>query len=480
MQFINAEKICKGMELGEVPPNGKIIRDAVNVAWPSVLESFFVCLAGMVDTIMVGSLGSFAIAAVGLTTQPKFLGLAVFLSMNVAVSALVARRKGAGDRESANRIVRMALLITIGLTVIISSAFVAFAGPIIKMVGSQPDTHEYAVEYLQIIMGGLGFSTISLMLNAAQRGAGNTRIAMLTNVISNTVNVIFNYLLIGGNFGFPAMGVRGAALATVIGTVCACALSIASVLRKDGFINLRSVKGWIADRMSVHSLLNVGSSAFVEQICLRIGFLLFSMTVAHLGTTQMAAHQIGMNLMSMSFSFGDGLSVASVTLIGQSLGRQRPDGKNLRKCMSEDWAYVRLPCVRRILPLWQADICPVLPGAGHSGLWHPDNAHTQRYSLLPDRAGGAVRLSARGRGYKVHRIGVTDKRHLHPPRHELAALLPAGYRAYRRVAGHLLRPGAEVCSHLPAVPQGPVDQDTSVKYTERQLILCQAGTHSNT
>ena len=325
MQFINAEKICKGMELGDVPPNGEIIRDAVNVAWPSVLESFFVCLAGMVDTIMVGSLGSFAIAAVGLTTQPKFLGLAVFLSMNVAVSALVARRKGAGDRESANRIVRMALLITIGLTIIISSVFVAFASPIIKMVGSQADTHEYAVEYLQIIMGGLGFCTISLMLNAAQRGAGNTRIAMLTNVISNTVNVIFNYLLIGGNFGFPALGVRGAALATVIGTVCACTLSIASVLRKDGFINLRSVKGWIANRMSVHSLLNVGSSAFVEQICLRIGFLLFSMTVAHLGTTQMAAHQIGMNLMSMSFSFGDGLSVASVTLIGQSLGRKRPD-----------------------------------------------------------------------------------------------------------------------------------------------------------
>lgn len=325
MQFINAEKICKGMELGDIPPNRQIIRDAVNVAWPSVLESFFVCLAGMVDTIMVGSLGSFAIAAVGLTTQPKFLGLAIFLSLNVAVSALVARRKGAGDRESANRIVRMALLITIGLTVIVSSVFVAFAGPIIRLVGSQPDTHEYAVQYLQIIMGGLGFSTVSLMLNAAQRGAGNTRIAMLTNVISNTVNVIFNYLLIGGNFGFPALGVRGAALATVIGTMCACALSIGSVLRKSGFINLGSVKGWIADRMSVKSLINVGSSAFVEQICLRVGFLLFAMTVANLGTTQMAAHQIGMNLMSMSFSFGDGLSVASVTLIGQSLGRKRPD-----------------------------------------------------------------------------------------------------------------------------------------------------------
>lgn len=325
MQFVNAQRICKGMEIGDVPSSGQIVKDALNVAWPSVLESFFVCLAGLVDTIMVGSLGSYAIAAVGLSTQPKFLGLAVFLSMNVAISAIVARRKGAGDRESANRLVRMALLITLALTVIISAVFVTFASPIVRLVGSQTDTHEYAVQYLQIIMGGIGFSTVSLCLNAAQRGAGNTRIAMVTNIISNSVNVIFNYLLIGGTFGFPALGVRGAAIATVIGTVCACCLSIASVLKNDGFINLRSVKGWIAERATVHSLLNVGSSAFVEQICLRIGFLLFAMTVAHLGTTELAAHQIGMNLMSMSFSFGDGLSVASVTLIGQSLGRKRPD-----------------------------------------------------------------------------------------------------------------------------------------------------------
>ena len=325
MHFVNPEKICRGMELGEVPPERQIVKDALSVAWPSVLESFFVNLAGVVDTIMVGSLGSYAIAAVGLTTQPKFLGLAVFISLNVAVSAIVARRKGAGDRESANRVVRMLLLFTLILTALISVVFVIFAGPIVSLVGSQPDTHEYAVEYLRIIMGGSVFSTVSLVLNAAQRGAGNTRIAMVTNVISNLVNVIFNDLLIGGNFGFPALGVRGAAIATVIGTVCACTLSIVSVLHKDGFIYLRAVKGWIADKLSIKSILNVGSSAFVEQICLRIGFLLFSMTVARLGTTQLAAHQIGMNMMSMSFSFGDGFSVAAVTLIGQSLGRKRPD-----------------------------------------------------------------------------------------------------------------------------------------------------------
>ena len=313
------------METGEIPSEGRIIRDVLGVAWPSVLESFFVGLAGMVDSIMVGSLGAYAIAAVGLTTQPKFIGLALFLSLNVAVSAIVARRKGENDQESANRVVRMLLLGTVLLSLLIGAAFVMFADPIIAMVGSQPDTHEAAVDYLRIIMGAQVFSTVSLVLNAAQRGAGNTRIAMVTNLISNAVNVLFNYLLIGGNLGFPAMGVRGAALATVIGTVCACVLSICSVLHRNGFIYLGAVKGWVADKLSIRSLFSVGSSAFVEQICLRIGFLLFSMTVANLGTTEFAAHQIGMNMMHMSFTFGDGLSVASVTLIGQSLGRKRPD-----------------------------------------------------------------------------------------------------------------------------------------------------------
>ena len=115
------------MEMGDIPSERSIVRDTITIAWPSVLESFFVCLAGMMDTIMVGSLGSYAIAAVGLSTQPKFLGLPIFLSMNVAVSAVVARRRGEGDREGANRVVRMALLVTILLTVVVSAAFVLLA-----------------------------------------------------------------------------------------------------------------------------------------------------------------------------------------------------------------------------------------------------------------------------------------------------------------------------------------------------------------
>lgn len=326
MHFINTAKICKGMEVTEPLPSEKqIVKHVVGMAWPAVLESLSMSLAGFFDTLMVGTVSSAAIAAVGLTTQPKFIVLSVFFALNVAVSALVARRKGEDNRESANRVLKISLIITFFLTILLSVAMVLLSDPLIRFVGSQEDTHDLAVEYYRIIIIGIVFTTISFIINGAQRGAGNTRISMITNITSNVVNVLFNYLLIGGHFGFPALGVRGAAIATVIGSACGCALSIRSLFHKDNFIYIRATKGIVPDKETIKSMGRVTSSAFVEQICLRVGFLLFSMTVAYLGTKELSAHQIGMSMMSMSFSIGDGFSVAAVTLIGQSLGRRRPE-----------------------------------------------------------------------------------------------------------------------------------------------------------
>lgn len=86
------------------------IRITFNMAWPSIVESFFVAFAGLVDSLMVSSLGAYAVAAVGLTTQPKFLGLSLFFAMNVAVSALVARRRGEEKPKEANRILSTAIV----------------------------------------------------------------------------------------------------------------------------------------------------------------------------------------------------------------------------------------------------------------------------------------------------------------------------------------------------------------------------------
>ena len=304
-----------------------ITKEAVRMAWPAVCESFFIALAGMVDSLMVSSMGARAVAAVGLTTQPKFMGLALFFAMNVSVSALVARRRGEKNQRSANQILLVAILFVIVATVVISSACVMWANEIINFCGSAPETHEPAVIYYRIIMGCMIFNVLSMVINAAQRGSGNTMIAMRTNIVSNVVNIIANYLLIQGHLGFPALGIAGAAIATVFGTVIACIMSFASLFRRDGFVSIYYImEQQIRPALEpVISIIKLGFSVFIEQILMRVGFMSTAMMAAKMGTNALAAHQVGMNILGLTFSFGDGMQVAAVALIGRSLGEGSPD-----------------------------------------------------------------------------------------------------------------------------------------------------------
>lgn len=303
------------------------VKTTINMAWPAILESFFAAFAGLVDSLMVSSLGSYAVAAVGLTTQPKFLGLSLFFAANVSISALVARRKGEGKREEANKLFATFLAFVLVMAVLLSALLVICADPIIRFCGSEELTHDSAVQYFRIIMGGMIFNVIQMGVNSAQRGAGNTRITMRTNLVSNSVNILANYLLIEGHFGFPALGIRGAALATVLGTVVSSVMSILSVWKKENFISIPMI---FAQKIkpgmdALKNIIKVGYSVFAEQILMRVGFMLTAIMAADQGTAAMAAHQVGMNIMGLSFSFGDGLQATAVALIGYSLGAKQPE-----------------------------------------------------------------------------------------------------------------------------------------------------------
>ena len=299
----------------------------IDMAWPAIVEYFFVAFAVLIDSLMVSSLGSYAVAAVGLTTQPKLLGLALFFALNVAISALVARRRGEKKQASANEILLTAIFFIVIAAIISSIAFVFFASAIIGLCGSTADTHNDAVVYFRIIMGGMIFNCIQMGINAAQRGAGNTKITMRTNVTSNTINILLNYLLINGRFGFPALGIRGAALATISGTVVACIMSVASIFKKESFLSIPYIlEQHIRPTLSAFlNLIKVAYSVFFEQVLMRIGFMLTAIMAADQGTDAMAAHQVGMNIMALSFAFGDGLQATAVALIGRSLGSGDPD-----------------------------------------------------------------------------------------------------------------------------------------------------------
>jgi len=307
--------------------NRKILKTILDMAWPAILEAVFFSLTALIDSYMVSVLGENAVAGVGITAQPKFLGMAICIAVNVALSALVARRFGQQNKRDANRIVITGLLFVSVVTIFISIIALVFAGNIMDLCGATPDTREYGVTYFKIIMGGIIFNVLQMAINSAQRGIGNTRITMRTNVVSNILNIIFNYLLIGGNLGFPKLGIAGAAIATVLGTVVASIMSIASISKKSCFINIgymisEKIKPSIS---ALKNITSVGYSIFLEQLLMRIGFMSTAIMAANQGTSQMAAHQISMHLLSLSYSFGDGIQSTVVALIGKSLGEEKPE-----------------------------------------------------------------------------------------------------------------------------------------------------------
>lgn len=303
------------------------IKTALDMAIPAIVESFFVAFVGLIDSFMVSALGSDMVAAVGLTTQPKFVGYSIFMAINVAVAALVARRVGQKKRAEANTILSTVLVLVPILAVIMSCCCVFFAPKIMELCGSTSQTHDSAVIYFRIIMGGMIFNCMQMSINSALRGAGNTKITMRTNIVSSLVNVVFNFLLIEGRFGFPALGIAGAAIATVLGAVSACCMSIVSIFNTRMFINIRFiVKEKIYPRLRVlKDMVTLSYGIFFEQLLMRIGFVATAIMAAKLGTDVMAAHQVGMNTMGLTFSFGDGLQAAAVALIGRSLGENNPE-----------------------------------------------------------------------------------------------------------------------------------------------------------
>lgn len=310
---------------GPLPTTREGYSTAMKIAWPSIVESVLVALISSVDTMMVGGLGPDAIAAVGITTQPKFIFLAAILSFNIGVTAVAARRKGAGDQEGANRCLKQGILISMALSLVFSLGGIFFAQPVLRLAGASDDYIAPATTYFQIIMAGTFFSNISLTINAAQRGIGNTQVSMRTNLAANVINLIFNYFLINGIAFFPRLGVAGAGIATALGNLVAFVMSVRSVWGKDKFLSLRSACPWRFDKKTTASMLNVSGGAAVEQVFLRIGFFLYAAMVANLGTTPFATHQICMNVINISFAVGDGFSIAASSLAGQSLGGKRPD-----------------------------------------------------------------------------------------------------------------------------------------------------------
>lgn len=293
----------------------------ISITWPAFLELVMSTLFGMVDMMMVGQLSPAAIASVGLTIQPFNLLLAIFAAVNVGTTTLVAWNIGAGNKEEASAVTRQILVANAILGVIMSAIGILSARSIVKFMGAEADTVEYATRYFQIVSSGLLFQAVTMGVTASLRGAGETKLPMMYNIGSNLINVLGNYLLIYGKLGLPKWGVAGAAASTTISRFLACLAALYVVYFSDKSVISLSLKGsYRLDRRIIKQVFSIGFPSAMEQTIIQSGLMLFARTVSGLGTNAYAAHQIGINISGLTFSPSMAFGVAATSLVGQSLG----------------------------------------------------------------------------------------------------------------------------------------------------------------
>ncbi|MCL2517305.1 MAG: MATE family efflux transporter, partial [Oscillospiraceae bacterium] len=167
---------------GETPSTKEAYGTLIRMALPSVAEMVLSSLIGSVDTMMVGSISAASIAAVGLTGQPRMLILSIFFALNVGLTAVVARRKGEGRREDAQATLKNAVVIIFFLSIILTVFAIIFARPLMLFAGAiEGETLELSETYFRIITMGAPLNALTMAINAAQRGIGNTKTTMYVN-----------------------------------------------------------------------------------------------------------------------------------------------------------------------------------------------------------------------------------------------------------------------------------------------------------
>ncbi|NLG87008.1 MAG: MATE family efflux transporter [Firmicutes bacterium] len=292
---------------------------------PSLIELMLATLFGMVDMVMVGNVSTASLAAVGISNQPMMLILSVFQALNVGTMALVARFTGTDDHRSSCLVLRQTLILAMLSGTVVSVLGFVFAQSVVTFMGAEPEVIPLATSYFAITASGAFFVAVTMGIGAALRGAGDTLTPMRYNLISNLFNVFGNYILIFGKLGFPALGVTGAALSTTISRGLAMIMALYAVHRPHSLFSLSTRQKTGIDIDLMKRILRIGLPSGLEQLALRTGQVEFARTVAGLGTTVFAAHQIALNVVSLSFAPSQAFGMAATTLVGQSLGAKRPD-----------------------------------------------------------------------------------------------------------------------------------------------------------
>ena len=275
----------------------------------------------LVDTAMVGGLGDEALAAVGLGSFANFMSMAFITGMSAGVQAMSARRKGEG-RESETAVpLNGGLLVAVLLAVPLSLLLIQAAPILFPLLIGDEAVQRLGVPYLQVRLAGMAFVGSNFAFRGYWNAVDLSRLYLRTILVMHATNILFNALLIYGLLGFPELGSTGAGvastIATGVGTLTYFILGFRHA-RPNGFLR------GLPDLATLKTMLKLAVPAGVQQLFFAAGFTALFWIVGKIGTPEVAAANVLINVTMVAILPGIGLGIAAGSLVGQALGRGDP------------------------------------------------------------------------------------------------------------------------------------------------------------
>ena len=299
------------------------------LAAPVMLGMLGHTLVTFVDNIMVGQIGTAELAAVSLGNSFMFIAMSIGIGFSTAITPLIAQADSSDNLKQARATYKSGLFLCTVLGVILFLG-VYCSKPLFSLMKQPKEVVELAIPYLDLV----AFSLIPLVIFQAIKqlsdGMSMTRYPMYATLIANIINVILNYVLIFGKFGFPEMGIVGAAYGTLVSRVI-MVVYLALLLRcKERSAQIvKNIKFFVLDLSMIKRIINLGSLSALQMFFEVAIFTSAVWLSGLLGKNPQAANQIALNLSSMTFMVAMGLSVVAMIRVGNQKGLQ--DYKELRR-----------------------------------------------------------------------------------------------------------------------------------------------------
>ncbi|MBW2734554.1 MAG: MATE family efflux transporter [Deltaproteobacteria bacterium] len=310
------------LSAGEDLPLGERIRRILRLALPIIAAMASQNIVNLVDTAMVGQLGSAALGAVGMASMVNWLAASFFNGLGAGVQVIVARRMGEGDERGATKALHGALVLVV-LVVLPYSLLLATRGTgIFSLLSSDPKVVEQGVPYLQIRLYAAAFVVANFSFRGYWNGTGRPGVYLRTILVIHISNIVLNYLLIYGKGGFPRLGTTGAGIATAVSAGLGTLIHVSLAWRHARAAGFLRRSGW--DGGILRNVLRLSAPTGVQMVFLSAGFVAFYRIAELLGTRELAVTNVLINLSMVCVLPAMGFGLAATTLVGQALGAGNP------------------------------------------------------------------------------------------------------------------------------------------------------------